>query len=77
MLVVGKRLTIRGFIVSDPEFSGKWVKEHQENVTKWIADGSIKVKLHETVGIDRAPEGLIGLFDGTTFGKAVLKIKEA
>lgn len=76
MQVVAKRLKIQGFIVSDPEMGPKYAKEHQENVSKWIADGSIKVKMHETDGIDNAAEGLIGIFHGKNFGKAVLVIKD-
>ena len=40
-----------------------------------LADGSIKSKLHVTEGIDKAAEGLVGIFTGDNFGKAVLKIK--
>jgi NADPH-dependent curcumin reductase CurA len=58
MQVVSKRLTIRGFIVSDSNMSPKYAKEHQENVQKWIADDSIKAKMSLTNGIGHAAEGL-------------------
>jgi len=76
MQVVSKRLTIRGFIVGDSNMGPKYAKEHQENVQKWIAEGSIKAKMSVTNGIDHAAEGLIGMLEGKNFGKAVLVIKE-
>jgi NADPH-dependent curcumin reductase CurA len=75
-LVVGKRLTIQGFIVGDADFGPKYAKEHQEKMQQWLADGSIRAKIAVTEGIDNAAEGLIGMLQGKNFGKAVLKIKE-
>ncbi|OAX84726.1 hypothetical protein ACJ72_00892 [Emergomyces africanus] len=72
-LVVAKRITIRGFIVSDPGMGDKWAKEHKETVSQWIKEGSFKPVIAETVGIDNAAEGLVGIFRGKNFGKAVLK----
>ncbi|KAJ5819201.1 hypothetical protein N7474_004792 [Penicillium riverlandense] len=71
--VLTKRLDMRGFIVGDANMGPLYAKEHQEKVQKWIKDGSFKALTHETVGIDNASEGLIGLFYGKNFGKAVLK----
>jgi len=75
-LVVGKRLTIRGFIVYDKDFGGKYSEEHQKNVQQWIKDGSLTVKLSVTNGIDYAAEGLVGMLKGENFGKAVLTIAD-
>ncbi|KAK3347425.1 hypothetical protein B0H65DRAFT_547256 [Neurospora tetraspora] len=74
--VFAKRLEMRGFIVFDKDFGPKYCKEHQEQLSKWIAEGSVKVKLHVTEGIDNAAEGLLGIFQGKNFGKAVLHIKD-
>lgn len=76
MLVVSKRITMQGFIVSDPAFGPAYAQVHQEKVQAWIADGSFKAKLHVTEGIDNAAEGFLGLLEGKNFGKAVLKIKD-
>lgn len=76
MYVVSKRITMQGFIVSDPDFGPAYGQEHQEKVQAWIADGSFKAKLHVTEGIDNAAEGFLGLLEGKNFGKAVLKIKD-
>jgi len=72
--IVSKRLLIEGFIVGDKDFGPKYAKEHQENMQKWLAEGSVKAKLHVTEGIDKAAEGLVGIFRGENFGKAVLKV---
>ncbi|KAF2420733.1 putative oxidoreductase [Tothia fuscella] len=74
MQFIGKRLTMTGFIVSDPQFGGPWKEEHQTNVSKWLKDGSFKGKTHEWVGMEKAPEALIGMWRGENFGKAVLKL---
>jgi NADPH-dependent curcumin reductase CurA len=75
-LVVGKRLTIRGFLVFDADMGVKYNEEHQNNMQKWIKDGEIKIKMTVTDGIDRAAEGLVGMLKGENFGKAVLKIAD-
>ena len=71
--VVTKRLTIRGFIVTDANMGPKYAKEHQERVGQWIKEGTFKVLLDETAGVENAAEGLVGLFHGKNMGKAVLK----
>ncbi|OJJ46024.1 hypothetical protein ASPZODRAFT_2037064 [Penicilliopsis zonata CBS 506.65] len=71
--VVGKRLTIRGFIVGDDNMGPLYAKEHQERVAPMIKDGRFKVLMHETDGIENAAEGLVGIFYGKNMGKAVLK----
>ncbi|MCJ1257121.1 hypothetical protein MMC24_004946 [Lignoscripta atroalba] len=74
--VVMKRLTIRGFIVSDPDMGPKYAAEHQKNVAKWIHDGTFKAQQSITEGIDNAIFGFIGMLKGENFGKAVLKIAD-
>lgn len=76
MSVVGKRLTIRGFIVGDENMGPKHAKEHQEKLQKWLSDGSFKATISVTEGIDNVVEGFIGMLEGKNFGKAVLQITE-
>ena len=75
-LFVAKRLTMRGFIVGDPDMGPKYAVDHQKNVAKWISDGSFKAQQSVTVGIDNAVKGLLGMLKGENFGKAVLQIEE-
>jgi NADPH-dependent curcumin reductase CurA len=76
MMVVSKRLLIRGFIVGDPDFGPKHAKAHQEHVAKWIADGSFKTLESITDGMDNAVDGFLGMLKGDNFGKAVLQIHD-
>jgi NADPH-dependent curcumin reductase CurA len=76
MQVVGKRLTIRGFIVSDANMGPKHAKDHQEKLQKWLSEGSFKAQQSVTVGIDNAIDGFLGMLKGHNFGKAVLQIAD-
>lgn len=75
-LVVGKRLTIRGFIVFDPDMGPKYRAEHQKNMQRWIKDGEIKVLMSVTEAIENSAQGLVGMLKGENFGKALLKIAD-
>ena len=76
MNVVARRLTIRGFIVGDPDMGPKYAADHQKNVQKWISDGSFVAKQSITEGIDKSVDGFLGMLKGENFGKAVLTIAE-
>ncbi|KAL8793273.1 MAG: hypothetical protein Q9195_004133 [Heterodermia aff. obscurata] len=75
-LFIRKRLTMRGFIVSDPDMGPKYAAEHQEKLQKWIGDGSFIAKQSITDGIDNAVAGFLGMLKGENFGKSVLTISE-
>ncbi|KAH7238018.1 NADP-dependent leukotriene B4 12-hydroxydehydrogenase [Fusarium solani] len=75
LYIVSKQIVMQGFIVFNPEFGPAYYKEHQESLQKWLAEGSIKVKLSVTDGISNAAEGFVGMLEGKNFGKAVLKVK--
>lgn len=69
--IIGKRLTLKGFIVSDhydvlPQFFA--------DMQGWIASGEVKWKETVFEGLDSAPEAFIGLFTGDNFGKMLVKI---
>ena len=71
MLIVGKKIRINGFIVSD---HGDMRDQFLSEMIPWIQEG--KVKSRETVfeGIDTAVDAFIGLFSGENFGKMVVKL---
>ncbi|KAL8948811.1 MAG: hypothetical protein Q9183_007654 [Haloplaca sp. 2 TL-2023] len=71
--IFSKRLTVRGFIVSDKDIAPKYATEHQERVQKLIKEGDVKVKMWEVQGIENGPEAFLSLFKGGNFGKTVLK----
>ena len=69
-----KRLLMQGFIVSRDGYWEKYQGELEERVGAWIADGSFTFKSWVTEGIDNAAKGLVDLYEGKHFGKAVLKV---
>ena len=74
--VVGKRLKMQGFIVSDENMGPIHSKEHTEKLSKWIKDGSFKAVNSVSDGIDASVDGFLGMLSGKNFGKAVLQIAE-
>ncbi|KAF2666833.1 NAD(P)-binding protein [Microthyrium microscopicum] len=73
-MVIGKRLIMQGFLVGDPNMGPKYGKDFNEKLAQWISDGSIKIKLSVTKGMDNAADGFVGMLQGKNFGKAVLEI---
>ena len=72
MNVIGKRLTIRGMIVSD---SMGQIGEFEREMGGYLRDG--KIQSHETVvrGIENAVEAFLGLFRGDNVGKMVVDVR--
>ncbi|KAK1485987.1 hypothetical protein CTAM01_12357 [Colletotrichum tamarilloi] len=69
-----KRVTMAGYIVTDPNIGPKYGAEHMQNFSKWIHDGSFTSKSTVVDGVDQAADGFVGMFYGKNIGKAVLKI---
>jgi NADPH-dependent curcumin reductase CurA len=70
-LVITKRLTLRGFIVSD---HGNRLPDMIADVSGWLRDG--KLSHAETVvdGLDHAPEAFIDLLRGANTGKMLVRL---
>ena len=69
--VVGKRVTIQGFIVSDkPEKIAEWRKL----AAPWVADGSLVYREDTHEGLDAAPDALAGILGGRNFGKMLVRV---
>ncbi len=69
--VLTKRMTVRGFIVSD--LAPKYPQAHRE-LAGWYHDGKIKYREDVVDGLERAPEAFLGLLQGKNFGKLVVKV---
>ena len=72
-LLIYARVTMQGFVASD---FGHLNAAFVSDVTTWLKDG--RLKYQETVldGFERAPEGLIGLFEGRNAGKMIIRVAE-
>jgi NADPH-dependent curcumin reductase CurA len=70
-LVVTKRLRMEGFIVMD--FYDRRA-EAEQRLARWVAEGRIKAIVDIVDGLDKAPEALIGLFEGRNRGKMAVRV---
>ncbi|WP_156757457.1 NADP-dependent oxidoreductase [Actinokineospora pegani] len=71
MLAVGKRLTLRGFIVSD-HFALQ--EEFLDSARGWLAEGSLPDAHTEVAGIENAAQAFIDLLRGGNVGKMVVRL---
>ena len=71
--VLTKRLTIRGFIVTD--FAAKHA-DFLRDVAQWIKEGRIKYREDIAEGLENAPAAFMGLLKGKNFGKQLVRIAE-
>lgn len=71
MQVVGRRLTIRGFIVTD---HADRMADFEREVGAWVRGGDLVVRETVVDGIERAPEAFLGLLRGANVGKMLVKL---
>ena len=71
MMIISKRLTLRGFIVSD---HGDVAGEFHRKAAAWVAEG--KLSYRETVvdGLDQAPGAFLDLMRGGNTGKMLVRL---
>ncbi len=66
-----KRLTMRGFIVTD--FAARH-GDFLRDVSAWLKDGRIRYREDVVEGLEEAPRALIGLLRGENFGKRLVRV---
>lgn len=73
-LAISKRLTLRGYIVSD---HNELYPEYTALATRLLTEGTLKE--HRTVvdGIDNAVEGFLGMLGGVNTGKMLIHLNQA
>jgi NADPH-dependent curcumin reductase CurA len=70
-MAVGKRLTLRGFIVSDhADRRDAFLTEMGE----WIRTGQVQVNETIVDGLEKAPDAFLGMLRGENVGKMVVRI---
>lgn len=70
-MVLRRRLTLRGFIVSD--FADQ-MPAFMRDMSQWVAEGKIKYREDVAEGLDQAPQALIGVLKGKNFGKQLVRV---
>ncbi|MGE0221824.1 MAG: NADP-dependent oxidoreductase [Acetobacteraceae bacterium] len=69
--VVGKRVLIQGFIVSDrPERLVEWRKL----AAPWVKDGTLVYREDVVEGLESAPDALAAILSGRNFGKLLVRV---
>jgi NADPH-dependent curcumin reductase len=69
--VVGKRVLIQGFIVSDkPERLAEW----RTLAAPWVTAGNLIYREDVVERLDNAPDALAGMLSGRNFGKLLVRV---
>ena len=71
--VLTKRLTVRGFIVT--ELAPRYPNAHAE-LAAWYHEGKIKYREDVVDGLEHAPQAFFGLLQGKNFGKLVVHVSD-
>jgi NADPH-dependent curcumin reductase CurA len=73
MLMIGRRLTMRGFIVTDhPDASEEYVGK----AIGWISEGKLKYRETIAEGVENAPQAFIDMLKGGNTGKQIVQLSE-
>jgi NADPH-dependent curcumin reductase CurA len=71
MMVVSKRLTLRGFIVSDhPDAASEFYRE----AGAWLAAGELRYRETYADGLDQMVDAFRGLYSGANTGKMLVRL---
>jgi NADPH-dependent curcumin reductase CurA len=71
--IIYRRVTLQGFVASD---FGHLQAKFVEDMTGWLKSGELKFQETILEGFERAPEGLIGLFEGRNSGKMLIRVAD-
>lgn len=73
-IIIGRRLTIRGFIVTDEP---KACEEYVAKAIQWLEEGKLKYRETIVEGVENAPQALIDLLKGRNIGKQIVRLSAA
>ena len=70
-IAIGKRLTLRGFLIGDHQ------ARHEaflEDMARWLTGAEVSSEETIVVGVERAPEALAGMLQGKNLGKMLVSV---
>lgn len=70
--ILTKRITFRGFIVTDYQSQHE---EFQREMAAWVKQGAVKYREDIVDGLDNAVAAFQGLLKGKNFGKLLVRLK--
>jgi NADPH-dependent curcumin reductase CurA len=68
---IGKRLTLRGFIIGDHQ---DLAAEYAQLAAGWLKDGSLRYEETVVDGIDNTVEAFLGMLNGANTGKMLIRL---
>jgi NADPH2:quinone reductase len=71
--LIQTRATVEGFLVRD--FSERFQKATRQ-LGKWVQSGELQYRETITEGLENAPNGFLGLFEGENIGKQLVKVAD-
>jgi len=72
-VLIIKSITMRGFLYTD--YADRFA-EGLKALEGWLEDGSLKVREDVLDGLEKAPEGLIGVLNGSNVGKRMIHVAD-
>jgi NADPH-dependent curcumin reductase CurA len=74
MLMIGRRLRLQGFIVTDhPEAC----EEYARKAVGWLQEGKLTYRESITEGVENAPQAFIDLLKGRNIGKQIVQLSDS
>jgi len=74
MLIVGRRLKLQGFIVTDhPEVC----EEYVHKAIGWLQEGKLTYRESVAEGVENAPQAFIDLLKGRNIGKQIVQLSDS
>jgi len=74
MLIVGRRLKLQGFIVTDhPEVCEEYVRK----AIGWLQEGKLTYRESVAEGVKNAPQAFIDLLKGRNIGKQIVQLSDS
>jgi hypothetical protein len=74
MVLIARRLTIKGFIVFDHDQA---CKEYVTKAATWLAEGKLHYRETVAEGIENAPSAFIDMLKGGNIGKQIVRLADA